>query len=191
MGDPKKQRKKYETPRHPWRRDQLDVELRLMGEYGLRNKRELWRYKTMLSQMRGIARSLLAKSGSEREKSERDFLMRLRRMGLAGETASVDDTLDLDIRNLLERRLQTVVFRGGLAGSPSQARQLISHGHISVGGRVVSVPGYLVAKADEERVRYAAKSGLAKSDHPARKALSREPAAEPSPRGPGPRRGAA
>ncbi|TLN00804.1 30S ribosomal protein S4, partial [bacterium] len=155
------------------------VELRLMGEYGLRNKRELWRYKTMLSEMRGIARSLLAKSGVEREKSERDFLSRLRRMGLAAETASIDDTLDLDIRDLLERRLQTVVFRGGLAGSPSQARQLISHGHISVSGHVVSVPGYLVAKADEERVNYARESSLAKSDHPARQSL-KEQRAEPA-----------
>jgi small subunit ribosomal protein S4 len=175
LGDPKKQRKKYATPRHPWRRDQLDVELRLMGEYGLRNKRELWRYKTMLSEMRGIARSLLAKSGTEREKSERDFLSRLKRMGLAGETASIDDTLDLDIRDLLERRLQTVVFRGGLAGSPSQARQLISHGHIAIGGHVVSVPGYLVAKVDQERVNYASESPLIKSDHPARQSLKGQP----------------
>jgi len=184
LGDPKKQRKKYETPRHPWRRDQLDVELRLMGEYGLRNKRELWRYKTMLSEMRGIARSLLAKSGTEREKSEQDFLARLRRMGLAGETTSVDDTLDLDIRDLLERRLQTVVFRNGLAGSPSQARQLISHGHVAVSGHVVTVPGYMVTKTDEESVRYAAESALAKSDHPARKAIKGQPA-EPSTVGPG------
>jgi small subunit ribosomal protein S4 len=175
LGDPKKQRKKYATPRHPWRRDQLDVELRLMGEYGLRNKRELWRYKTMLSEMRGIARSLLAKSGTEREKSERDFLSRLKRMGLARETASIDDTLDLDIRDLLERRLQTVVFRGGLAGSPSQARQLISHGHIAIGGHVVSVPGYLVAKVDQERVNYASESPLIKSDHPARQSLKGQP----------------
>jgi small subunit ribosomal protein S4 len=179
LGDPKKQRKKYATPRHPWRRDQLDVELRLMGEYGLRNKRELWRYKTMLSEMRGIARSLLAKSGSEREKSERDFLSRLRKMGLAGETTSIDDTLDLDIRDLLERRLQTIVFRGGLAGSPSQARQLISHGHVAVGEHVVTVPGYLVAKADDERVNYATESALAKSDHPARQSLKGQ-AAEPA-----------
>jgi len=190
LGDPKKQRKKYETPRHPWRRDQLDVELRLMGEYGLRNKRELWRYKTMLSEMRGIARSLLAKSGTEREKSEQAFLARLRRMGLAGETTSVDDTLDLDIRDLLERRLQTVVFRTGLAGSPSQARQLISHGHVAVGGQVVTVPGYMVTKTDEENVRYAAESALAKSDHPARKAIKGQPA-EPSPAGPGSPRAAA
>ena len=176
MGDPKKQRKKYATPRHPWRRDQLDVELRLMGEYGLRNKRELWRCKTMLSEMRGIARSLLAKSGSEREKSERDFLSRLRRMGLAGDTTSIDDTLDLDIRDLLERRLQTVVLRGGLAGSASQSRQLISHGHITVSGRVVTVPGYLVAKADDEGVRYATESPISKSDHPARQSLKGQPA---------------
>jgi small subunit ribosomal protein S4 len=181
LGDPKKQRKKYETPRHPWRRDQLDVELALMGEYGLRNKRELWRYKTMLSEMRGIARSLLAKSGTERERSEHEFLTRLRRMGLAGDTTTVDDTLDLDIRDLLERRLQTIVHRGGLAGSPSQARQLISHGHISVGENVVTVPGYLVAKADEERVKYATESPLAKSEHPARKTSTKETAAEPRP----------
>jgi small subunit ribosomal protein S4 len=183
LGDPKKQRKKYATPRHPWRRDQLDVELRLMGEYGLRNKRELWRYKTMLSEMRGIARSLLAKSGTEREKSERDFLSRLKRMGLAGETASIDDTLDLDIRDLLERRLQTVVLRGGLAGSASQARQLISHGHIAIGARVVSVPGYLVAKADQERVNYSSESPLTKSDHPARQSLKGQP---PEPASPAP-----
>jgi small subunit ribosomal protein S4 len=181
LGDPKKQRKKYATPRHPWRRDQLDVELRLMGEYGLRNKRELWRYKTMISEMRGIARSLLAKSGSAREKSEREFLSRLKRMGLAGETTSIDDTLDLDIRDLLERRLQTIVLRGGLAGSPSQARQLISHGHVAVGAHVVTVPGYLVAKADEERVKYAADSPLAKSDHPARQSLKEQPAEPAAP----------
>ncbi len=162
-----------------------------MGEYGLRNKRELWRYKTMLSEMRGIARSLLAKSGSEREEAEQAFLTRLRRMGLAGEATSVDDTLDLDIRNLLERRLQSIVFRGGLAGSPSQARQLITHGHIAVGDHVVSVPGYLVSRADEDRVRYAAESAIAKSDHPARKALSRVEVATQSSPGRGPRKSAA
>jgi len=180
LGDPRKQHKKYATPRHPWRRDQLDVELRLLGEYGLRNKHELWRYKTMLSEMRGIARSLLAKAGPEREKSEEEFLSRLKRMGLAGDNATIDDTLDLDIRDLLERRLQTVVFRSGLAGSPSQARQLVSHGHVSVGGRVVSVPGYLVAKTDQERIAYADESAIAKSDHPIRKAMGGQPA-EPSP----------
>jgi small subunit ribosomal protein S4 len=191
LGDPKKQRKKYETPRHPWRRDQLDVELSLMGEYGLRNKHELWRYKTTLSEIRGIARSLLAKSGPEREKSEHDFLMRLRRIGLAGETTSIDDILDLNIRDLLDRRLQTVVFRGGLATSPSQARQLISHGHISVGDHVISVPSYAVPRSEQERVGYSSGSSLAKSDHPARKAMTQEEGSAPAPAAPPSRRGAA
>jgi len=191
LGDPKKQRKKYETPRHPWRRDQLDVELSLMGEYGLRNKHELWRYKTTLSEIRGIARSLLAKSGPERERSERDFLMRLRRIGLAGETTSIDDILDLNIRDLLDRRLQSVVFRGGLASSPSQARQLISHGHISVGDHIISVPSYAVPKSEQERVGYAPGSSLAKSDHPTRKAMTQGEGSAPGPAAPPSRRGAA
>jgi len=189
LGDPRRQHKKYATPRHPWRRDQLDVELRLLGEYGLRNKHELWRYKTMLSEIRGIARALLAKSGLEREKSEQEFLLRLKRMGLAGDNATIDDTLDLDIRDLLERRLQTVVFRNGLAGSPSQARQLIAHGHVSVGGRTVSVPSYLVTKTDQEHIGYSDESALAKSDHPVRKAMGEQPA-EPSPPEAGSRKGA-
>ena len=134
MGDPKKQRKSYETPRHPWRKDQLEVELHLMGEYGLRNKRELWRYKTMLSQVRGIARSLLGATEAERARLEREYLSKLGRIGVLSESASIDDILDLDIRDLLERRLQTLVFRRGLAKTLFQARQLVSHGHIAVAG---------------------------------------------------------
>jgi len=112
MGDPKRQRKSYETPRHPWRSDQLDVELRLIGEYGLRNNRELWRYKTMLSEVRGIARSLLGTSESERARIEREYLTKLSKIGVLSESASIDEVLDLDIRDLMERRLQTMVFRG-------------------------------------------------------------------------------
>lgn len=111
MGDPKKQRKSYETPRHPWRKDQLEVELHLMGEYGLRNKRELWRYKTMLSKVRGIARSMLGATETERARLEREYLAKLSRIGVLSESASIDDILDLEIRDLLERRLQTMVFR--------------------------------------------------------------------------------
>ena len=169
MGDPRKKRKKYETPRHPWRKDQIEVELKLIGEYGLRNKRELWRYKTMLSQIRGIARSLLAKSESERAKAEKEYLRKLSRIGVLPEEASTDDVLDLDIRGLLERRLQTMVFRAGFSKSIHQARQLISHGHIAIGSRVVAVPSYLVQKNEEPAIKYNPNSALGKADHPVRK----------------------
>jgi small subunit ribosomal protein S4 len=169
LGDPKKQRKTYETPRHPWRRDQLDVELHLMGEYGLRNKRELWRYKTMLSQVRGIARSLLGTEEEERNRIEQEYLSKLGRIGVLAESASIDEVLDLQIRDLLERRLQTQVFRRGLAKTLFQARQLVSHGHIEVDGRVVSVPGYMVPRDKEQKLKYFEHSPIAKSDHPVRK----------------------
>ena len=54
MGDPKRQRKKFDTPRFPWQMDMLNAELKLLGQYGLRNKREIWRHKTLLSKYRGI-----------------------------------------------------------------------------------------------------------------------------------------
>jgi small subunit ribosomal protein S4 len=172
MGDPKRQRKSYETPRHPWRTDQLDVELRLLGEYGLRNKRELWRYKTMLSKVRGIARSLLGASESQRAAIEREYLTKLSRNGILSESASIDEVLDLDIRDLLERRLQTMVFRRGLAKTQYQARQLVSHGHISGAGRIVSVPGYMVNRNEEQKIKYFTHSPLAKNDHPLRKVIT-------------------
>lgn len=186
MGDPRRQRKSYETPRHPWRRDQLEVELHLMGEYGLRNKRELWRYKTMLSEVRGIARSLLGAPEEERTRIEREYLSKLGRIGVLSESASIDEVLDLEIRDLLERRLQTVVFRRGLAKTLHQARQLVSHGHISVAGKVVSVPGYIVKRDEEQKIKYFAQSPLSKSDHPVRKvaaaaAAGQEIAAESQP----------
>lgn len=166
LGDPKKQRKKYETPLHPWRRDQLDIELKLVGDYGLRNKRELWKYKTMLSKIRGIARSLLAKSAEEREKIEKQYLKKLSKLGLVPENPTLDDVLDMDIKSLLERRLQTIVYRMGLARSLHEARQLITHGHIVVGNRVVRVPSYLVKKSEEQTIGYAPNSPLNKPNHP-------------------------
>jgi small subunit ribosomal protein S4 len=182
LGDPRKKRKKYETPRHPWRKDQIEVELKLIGEYGLRNKRELWRYKTMLSQVRSIARSLLARSESERVKAEKEYLQKLSRVGVLPEETSIDDVLDLDIRGLLERRLQTIVFRAGLSKSIHQARQLISHGHIMIGNRVIAIPSYIVQKTEESAIKYSPHSALSRTDHPARKApvarAAREPRAE-------------
>jgi len=143
-----------------------------MGEYGLRNKRELWRYKTMLSQVRGIARVLLGSTGEERERLEREYLSKLGRDGVLSESANIDEVLDLEIRDLLERRLQTMVFRKGLARTPFQARQLVSHGHISIAGKIVSVPGYMVKRDEEEKLKFFSHSPLSKADHPVRKVIA-------------------
>ncbi|MGQ9530534.1 MAG: 30S ribosomal protein S4 [Candidatus Bathycorpusculaceae bacterium] len=172
MGDPRKQRKKYATPRFPWRADILQEELRLLGQYGLRNKHELWRHETMLSKFRGIARSLIGKAPEERGKMEEELLTRLKKLGVLPETAVLDDILDLTIEDILERRLQTIVFRKGLAKTIHQARQIITHGHISIGKQRVTVPGYVVTREEENQITYTTQSSLANPNHPIRQTIT-------------------
>jgi small subunit ribosomal protein S4 len=152
MGDPKFQRKKYRRPKMPWRADVLAAELELMGKYGLRNKRELWKAQGELSRIRRQARLLLAADPETRAERERVLLASLVKRGLISPGAKIDDILSLKVDDLLERRLQTVVWRKGLASTPHQARQYIVHGHITVGGRVVRTPGYLVGREEERTV---------------------------------------
>jgi small subunit ribosomal protein S4 len=172
MGDPKRQRKKYETPRFAWRRDALQEELKLIGQYGLRNKHELWRHETSLSKFRGIARSLIGKPPEERQKMENELLTKLKKLGVLQETAVLDNVLDLSIEDLLERRLQTVVFRKNLAKTAYQARQLVTHGHILIGNRRVTVPSYIVSRDEETQLTYSPQSALANSNHPTRQAMT-------------------
>jgi small subunit ribosomal protein S4 len=164
LGDPKKQKKKYETPRFPWRSDVLESELRLIGDYGLRNKRELWRHRTMTSKFRGLARSLLSRSASERAEAEAQILGRLKHLGILPEDAFLDNVLDLAMESILDRRLQTLVFKKGLAKTIYQARQLITHGHIAIGDRKVFSPSYLVLKKEEA-------SPLSSIEHPLRQSI--------------------
>ena len=183
MGDPRKQRRKYETPRFPWRTDVLNAELRLIGQYGLRNKRELWRHKTTLSRFREIARSLSGMPAEQRERLEKQLLDRLNRLGILPETAALDDVLDLSLEDLLERRLQTMVFNKGLAKSIYQARQLITHGHVAIDGKRVPSPSYIVLRDEEAKLAYAPTSKLSTPNHPLRAAVSAEGQAKPDLRG--------
>jgi small subunit ribosomal protein S4 len=172
MGDPKRQRRKYETPRFPWRKDILQEELKLLGTFGLRNKHELWRSETMLSKFRGIARSLIGRTPEERVKMENELLTRLKKLGVLQETAVLDDVLDLSIEDILERRLQTIVFRKSLTKTVYQARQLITHGHITIENRRVTVPGYIVSREEEKAITYATQSQFVNPSHPTRVAMT-------------------
>lgn len=153
MGDPKKARKQYSRPRSPWRADQLAQELYLLGTFGLRNKRELWKSQTQLSSVRKQARTLLAATEVVRLREEKKLLDSLRRKGLIGEAATLDDILSLTVEDVLARRLQSMVFKKGMALSPLHSRQLIVHGHVAVGRRVITVPGYEVGAGEEGQVK--------------------------------------
>lgn len=151
----KRQRKKYLRPSHPWEKERMDAEDKLLHKYGLRRKEEIWRTQTLLRNFRRQARQLLAASGPQAELEAKQLVSRLRRLGLVGEGATLDDVLGLNVENLLERRLQTLIHSKGLARTPREARQLVLHGHIVIADRQVMVPSYLVPLEEEGAIRYA------------------------------------
>ncbi len=144
MGDPKKKRKQYETPRKTWDRGLLARERTIVTTYGLKNKKEVRRNETWLRNKRKLARDLLALPLDIRIQRERELVGGLSTIGLVKAGGTLDDVLGLKVEELLEKRLQTRVFRKGLANSVKQARQFITHGHIAVDGKKVSSPNYLV-----------------------------------------------
>ncbi|MGC9071899.1 MAG: 30S ribosomal protein S4 [Acidilobus sp.] len=161
MGDPKRCRRKWVSPGHPWIKDRLQRELELMGKYGLRNKREIWIAEATVRSFRMRARSLLALPESERSQAAKSLLDGLYRMGLVSRDATLDDVLGLTVENVLERRLQTLVYRKGLARTIYQARQLVVHGHIAIRDRRVTSPSYLVPREEENLISYAPGSPVA------------------------------
>jgi len=153
MGDPKYSRKKSARPRNPWQRSLLKEELELVGNFGLRNKKELHVASTELSRIRKQARQLLAATTEIRTAREPILLTSLSRKGIVTDDATLDNVLALNVSNFLERRLQTVVLRKGLARTPHQARQLITHGHIAIGNNRVTIPSYTVTRDEESLVK--------------------------------------
>jgi small subunit ribosomal protein S4 len=171
MGDPRRQKKKYVVPKRPFDTERFEQELDYIGRFGLRNKRELWRHSTELSNYRRQARNLLALPPSEREQIEKELVGKLARIGVLEEPV-LDQILDLTLENVLERRLQTIVFRKGMAASMHHARQLVTHGHVALDSARVTTPARLMTVGETDRLTYTNKSALNDQSHPARIAAS-------------------
>ena len=124
----------------------------MLGSYGLRNKRELWKAQTRLSTIRKQARTLLAATEEVRLREEKILLDSLKRRGLVAETAGLDDILSMTVEDVLNRRLQTMVFKKGMALSALHSRQLITHGHVAVGKRRIMAPSYPVGREEEATI---------------------------------------
>ncbi len=158
MGDPRRLKKKYKTPNNPYEKDRLVEELALLGKFGLRNKKELRKHKFALSHFRQLARENRSLPEAIQKIRFVDLRDSVAKLNLVSEDGSTDDILSLTIENILERRLQTFVFKLGLAKSIIQSRQLITHRHISVAGSTIDSPSYIVKKKDEEQIKYALNS---------------------------------
>lgn len=147
MGHPKFHRSKFSRPSKPFDKARIEKEKGIMQQYGLRRKHELWRAQSILREFRARARGLL---GSPDEKLQAELFKRLASIGLKAE--KLEDVLGITVEKLLERRLQNVVVKRGLAKTSKQARQLIVHNHISVNGQKVRWPSYLVPSGAEDKI---------------------------------------
>lgn len=157
MGHPKKQRRKYERPKRPYDRERIERERKLLQDYGLRRKKEIWTAESILRDFRRRARELQAKKD---EKKEKELLEKLNKLGIRCST--LDDVLSITLKDVLARRLQTIVQKKDLASSVKHARQLITHGHILVNGRKVKWPSYIVPAELENSIGTDLKTNLKK-----------------------------
>ncbi|PKL66050.1 MAG: 30S ribosomal protein S4 [Methanomicrobiales archaeon HGW-Methanomicrobiales-3] len=170
MGYPGKNHKSYQTPKRPFEKTRIEAETRLVIEYGLRNKRDVWKAQAVLRKYRTAARGLLALGSNPAHKAQYDakkeeLISHLQRSGLLGPDAGIDEVLSLKVQAQLERRLQTLVYRQGLARSPKQARQLVTHGHIAINGRRTTIPSYRVTRIEESQISYYGTSPFLSDSH--------------------------
>lgn len=166
----------FSTPLRPYEKERFEHELKVAGEYGLRNKREIWRANYMLTKIRNAARTLLTleETNPQRQFDGAAIIRRLHRYGILSKSdQTLDSVLSLTNANFLERRLQTLVYKKNLAKSIHHARCLITQGHIAVGDQVVTQPNFLVRVDSERHIRFADNSPFGTSGKKGRVAKKR------------------
>ena len=151
MGAPRRNKQKYDRPKDIRNIKRITEDNAMIDAYGLSGMKELWKVQSEISRIRGNVRKYLAGSG---EGEGRALIARLAKLGIVKPEATLDDILDLKENVFLDRRLQSIVARKGLARTMKQARQLVTHGFIAISSKKVDRPGYIVSAAEESAVGY-------------------------------------
>jgi len=152
--------KNMKNPKRPYEKERIDNELLLLGTYGLKNKREIWRTQYILARIRKAARTLLTLSENDPKRvfEGEALIKRMVRLGvLKNDERKLDYVLGLTLKQFLDRRLQSIVFsKSKFASSMHEARTLIFQKKISInkGNRrqVISIPSYMVRSKNEEHI---------------------------------------
>ena len=168
MGSPKKQRKKYKKPLVIWQSELIEEQKKLIREYGLKNKKEIWKTEGFLKKVRDQAKKLIAEKTEQSEKEKKQLLDKLVKLGLIPPSSKLEDVLTLEIKNILDRRLQTIVHQKNLAKSTKQSRQFIVHGHVSINEEKINVPSFIVPLDLEDKITFNPASKLSNDQHPER-----------------------
>ncbi len=146
MGDPRKQHKKFTRPKKLFDKRRIEEENILLKQYGLKNKKEVWRAEFKIAKIRGQAKKLI-----NNQQKQIEFITRLKKQGF--KVSNIDDVLSLKKEDIFERRLQTLVVKKGLARTPRHARQLIIHKHVSVDDKRINIPSFLVPIDTEDKLK--------------------------------------
>ncbi len=141
--------KRFKKPRMSWDSDNIAERKDILKEYGLRRIREILIAQEILRNYRRRARDLIAEQDEKKVKLLIDKLVKL---GLLTEGQGLDDVLALTVNDILERRLQTIVWRKGMAGTALQSRQSIAHGHVTIDGKKTKSPAYMVPVEEEQKI---------------------------------------
>ena len=173
MGSVKKTRSKYSGPSHPWQRARMEEEAPLKKEYGLKNKTEIWKMNSFMKKIKFTAKKLISLTTEQAQIEKAHLIAKINNYGFLGQKAvRAEDALNITLKNMLERRLQTQVVKKGLARSVNQARQMITHRHITVDGKMITSPSYIVRVSEESKIAFASRSGFLSADHPERAAIA-------------------
>src|SRR3989344_28955 len=168
MGDIKRPSKKYSSPSHPWQKARLDFESQIRKEYATGNKTEIWKMNSILRTFLKIAKKLSSQRTAQEKLEKEQLVARVKKYGLINANGDLKDILNLGLKDIMERRLQTLVFRKGFAHSCKQARQFVTHKHIIVDGKIITSPSYLVPVGQEHKISFSQRSALSSESHPER-----------------------
>jgi len=153
---------------HPWNKANIDAEREISRDYSLKNKKEIFIANSLLKKYKNIAKKLIATKTAQGEKEKEQVLKKLQNLGLLSTGSGLDNILGLELKDILERRLQSIVFRKGLARTMKQARQFIVHRHVVLGEKEISMPSYLVSLQEESQLKFRDRSALSDQEHPER-----------------------
>ena len=142
----KRKHKTYSKPKRPFDKTRIEEEAKIKKEFGLKNKKEIWKADTKVKSMREKAKKLI----SANEEDQKSLFDRLQKIGL--NVNSIADVLALNKNDYLNRRLQTILVKKELVSTIKSARQLITHKKVLVDGKVVNSPSYIVPTKLEDKI---------------------------------------
>jgi small subunit ribosomal protein S4 len=143
---PIRSKKIYNRPKKMFDKKIMAEEQALVAKYGLKNRREVWKAGFAIGKIRDIAKKLIGASDEDKEK----FVKQQKEKGFPVET--IADVLALNTEDYLKRRLQSILVNKGLCTKPKQARQFITHKHVSIDNNIINAPSHLTTAEEEQKI---------------------------------------